>query len=109
MQSYDEHMEQLRRDEILHQKMMQDVADKFTPEELKELEKHGITAVPTQRTQVGMLGAATTVAAIKTAIAHSGRVVETTAVNTGSKTREDFPSRQAWRNYQRMVAKGQIK
>ena len=117
MQSYEKHMEQLAHDENPHQDMMEKAArelggEALTLEELNELQKRGIVAVPTDRLQAAsevMLGS---VAAVKAALNASGRSRNNSQpkqLSLGNVTREDFPSRQAWRQYQRQLAKGQIK
>lgn len=117
MQSYEKHMEQLAHDENLHQDMMERAArelggEALTIEELAELQKRGIIAVPAGRnkpTSEVMLGS---VAAVKAALNASGRSQnnpQPKQLSLGNVTREDFPSRQAWRHFQRQLAKGQIK
>lgn len=117
MQSYEKHMEQLAHDENLHQDMMEKAArelggEALTIEELAELQKRGIIAVPTKGPQSASEVILGSVAAVKAALNASGRSQnnpQPKQLSLGNVTREDFPSRQAWRQYQRQLAKGQIK
>lgn len=117
MQSYEKHMEQLAHDENLHQDMMEKAArelggEALTLEELAELQKRGIIAVPAEANQSASEVILGSVAAVKAAINASGRSrnnPQPKQLSLGNVTREDFPSRQAWRQYQRQLAKGQIK
>lgn len=120
MQSYDDHMRDLAKAELTKLKDIQIIKDHLgdqpevenfdlTPENIEELTRQGVVVVP-KTAAVGStkavrlsaaLAYASLVAVTQQCLEAKGKVKSNKAL-----TREDFPSRQAWRNYQRQKAKG---
>lgn len=123
MQSYDGHMRDLAKAELTQLKDMQiseelldDQAEgdtfNLTAEDIKDLTRQGIVVVP-KTTSIGPTkvisladarNPAFWLAATKQALEAEGK--SQPVKRNKILTREDFPSRQAWRNYQRQKAKG---
>lgn len=120
MQSYKDHMrdmveESKEREEALRTILgNQPEVESFdlTPENIEELTRQGVVVVP-KTTSVGPTKAISLADARNPAfwVASAKQALEAEGKSQPVKrnkplTREDFPSRQAWRNYQRQKAKG---
>lgn len=123
MQSFGKHMQNLAQDQALHEEMLAKISNitddqaegdtfNLTAEDIKDLTRQGIVVVP-KTTAIGPTKAISLADARNPAfwLAATKQALEAEGKSQPVKrnkilTREDFPSRQAWRNYQRQKAKG---